>query len=86
MVQIRNKLSVQQVEISCPAARERYDVYPSTAVANNYCFMHGTLTGYTVYIYIYMCVYTYINTYDSNSKDQPGKVANLARCQLNREN
>ena len=28
--------SVEEVELSCPAAQERYNVYPSVAVANKY--------------------------------------------------
>ena len=35
-------------------------------------------------ICMYVCMYGH--TYSKKSKDQPGKVANPARCQLKREN
>ena len=39
-----------------------------------------------MYICMYICMYLWSNIDYRKSKDQPGKVANPARGQLNREN
>ena len=53
----------------------------------------GNLTRLTIHTYIYTyihtCIHIYIRMYGHHiwqSMDQPGKVANPARGQLNREN
>ena len=38
-----------------------------------------------MYVCMYVCMYVYGHTY-SKSMDRPGKVANPARGQVNREN
>ena len=40
----------------------------------------------TVVMFVYVCTVITYTRYDSDSSDQPGKVANPARGQLNREN
>ena len=44
-----------------------------------------TKTSDQLYVCMYVCMYYVVITY-SKSMDQPGKVANPARGQLNREN